>query len=337
MKNLYPIGYLFVSILMVCCASHNVPSGTTPNVFIQPNVIKAFVDLNGNFYPDNWQQTIGPYERTSSLYLTAKKNNVLNVLEDFETKKLEEFKKILKDKKRVFIFIHGFNKPEEKSKISYNNLMTKININPKTDEVIEFYWDGLTSNDPLGSGKIWFNATGYSQMAGEFGLRKILNIIYNKDIILISHSRGASVVLSALSNPPFDPDFYKKTKNLGIPISNPNPLQENDNRIISIMLAPAIGEIDFAEETDTNKYRKFSSQLKSIDITINNNDPVLNKFVGFSGYFNPTNLGYELSVYKKLHPAYNFITYKDFTGQKSHDFNKYVENPLFLEILKKYL
>src|SRR5690606_17943217 len=75
-----------------------------------------------------------------------------------------------------------------------------MNINPKTDEIIQFYWDGLTSQSILGGAKIWFDATNYSQMAGEFGLRRILNVISNKEVYIISHSRGASVVVSALNS-----------------------------------------------------------------------------------------------------------------------------------------
>lgn len=323
--------------LLTSCAVHNVPKEVSPNVRIEPNTFKAFVDLNGNFYPDKWEQTIGPYKKKSSLYLTAENEGKLNSLSEFETKMLLEFEKVIKNKKRVFIFIHGFNKLEDKSKISYNNLRSKIDLCTDTDEVIEFNWDGLSSLNPFGIGKMWFNAAGYSQMAGEFGLRKILNVIHGKKIIIISHSRGASVVLSALSNPPYDPKFLKETKELKVPIGNPIPLLENDNSITTIMLAPAIGEIDFAEENDINRNRKFSSQLKSIHITVNNNDKVLNKFIGLSRHLNATDLGHNLSVYNKLLPTYVYMTYDDFTGQDSHDFNKYLDNPKFAVMLGKYL
>jgi hypothetical protein len=331
------IFYVLILLLLTSCrAIHNVPTAASPNIHIAPNISIAYVDLNGNFYPDQWAQKIGPYERKSSLYLTAKRNGKLQELTAFEANKLTDIKIVTSNKKRIFIFVHGYNNDASLSKINYDNIRKKIRIDPVNDEVIEFYWDGLVAHNPGSSAKIWFNAAGYSQMAGEFGLRSILNQIYGKDIILISHSRGASVVLSALSNPPYNPKFYATTNNLGIPIGNKTPLAENNNRIISIMLAPAIGEIDFTRE-DNNTYRPFSEQLKKIHITINETDPVLNKFIGLPGSFNATTLGHDLKAYNNLQPQYGFFTCDDFTGQKEHDFVKYLDNPKFLEMVKKYI
>lgn len=328
----------FIFFLILCsCATHNIPNTENPNVQIPPNTSVAFVDLNGNFYPENWSTEIGPYKRTSSLYLTAKKNNVLEALNNFETKKLAEYRQNLLNKKRVFIFVHGYNNDTAKAKRNYDLLRTKITIHRTEDEVIEFYWDGLVSKDPIGSGKIWFNATGYSQMAGEFGLRKILNEIHNKDIFIISHSRGASVVLSALSNPPYDPDFRTATKSLGIAVDNNTPLAENNNRIVSIMLAPAVGEIDFRMVNDTKVYRKFSLQLKKIHITVNKDDPTLKKYIGLENKFNPTTLGYDKTAYDHLNNYYGFFTYDNFDGQNDHSFHVYINDPKFQQMVKAYI
>lgn len=337
MKKLKHLIWFACSVLFVSCAVHNIPTTAKPNLHVQPNITTAFVDLNGNFYPDNWEQVIGPYERTSSLFLSAQKKSILPVLMGFEKQKLAEYNNTLKSKKRVFIFVHGYNNSAADSKINYDNLQKKLPIDPVNDEIVEFYWDGLVADNSLSSAKIWFNATGYSQMAGEFALRSILNEIHNKDIYIISHSRGASVVLSALSNPPFDPHFFRDTAALGIPIGNKVPLAENGNRIVCIMLAPAIGEIDFTQENNINNFRSFSGQLKAIHITINQNDPVLNKFIGLAGHFNPTTLGHDISAFNNLLPTYSYLTYDDFTGQHGHAFQLYLDNPKFLNMVKKYI
>jgi hypothetical protein len=329
--------FLMLSVIAISCAVHNVPITESPNLKIPSYITVAYVDINGNFYPDQWEQKIGTVGRKSSLYLTAVNNGKLDELTQFEAKKLAEIKTETANKKRVFILIHGYNNDAAVAKLNYANLENKIPIDPANDQVIEFYWDGLVSHDPAGSAKIWFNATGYSQMAGEFALRKILNQINNMDVILISHSRGASVVLSAISNPPFDPDFWNATTDLGIPIGNKTPLRENGNRIVSMMLAPAVGEIDFTKEDDIDNYRSFSSQLKGIHITVNESDPVLKKFVGLQGRFNPTTLGHNLDAYTVLQAHYGLFTYNTFTGQKQHDFVKYVDNPEFLNMIKNYV
>ncbi|KPH13188.1 alpha/beta hydrolase [Chryseobacterium sp. ERMR1:04] len=329
--------YFYIYMIVCSCATHNIPSSGNPNIQIPPNTTVAFVDLNGNFYPEKWETQIGPYKKKSSLYLTAKKNNTIETLTNFENQNLAKYHQNVLNKKRIFIFVHGYNNSAAKVKLNYDLLCAKINIDPIQDEVIEFYWDGLVSKDPIGSGRIWFYATGNSQMAGEFGLRKILNEIYDKDIIIISHSRGASVVLSSLSNPPYDDDFRRNTEKLGITIDNKIPLAENGNRIISIMLAPAVGEVDFKKEKDTGSFRSFSSQLKKIHITINKNDPVLKKFVGLKGKFNPTTLGFDITAYNNLKSTYNFFTVDNFDGQNNHSFNVYINNDKFEQMIKKYI
>ncbi|RYZ83897.1 MAG: alpha/beta hydrolase, partial [Moraxellaceae bacterium] len=299
--------YMAILLLMLlACGSHNNPQEIIPNRHVDPNTIVAFVDMNGNFYPDNWETSIGPYRRHSSLFLTAKRRNVLTTLTNFEKSNLNASATVLKNKKRVFIFVHGYNNSAKESKANYDLLRTKLRLDPIQDEVIEFYWDGMVSKTMSGSAKIWFNATGYSQMAGEFGLRKILNQISGKDIYIISHSRGASVVLSAISNPPYAPSFRSDTERLGIQVDNPEPLAENNNNIVCLMMAPAVGEIDFRQVRDYQKFRAFSKQLSAIHITVNKDDQILNKFLNKANNFNPTTLGHDTIAYNTLNPVYKF-------------------------------
>lgn len=127
--------------------------------------------------------------------------------------------------------MHGFNSTARKSTQNYELARKFMNINPKTDEITQFYWDGLTSQSILGGVKIWFDATNYSQMAGEFGLRRILNVIKNKEIYIISHCRGASVVISVLNSNPIKDNHKKEVVNIhNVDFENSKDLLENNNK-----------------------------------------------------------------------------------------------------------
>jgi len=345
MKKIATITFMTL-VLFSCSISHNIPSNQTPNEAIPPNISKVFVDQNGTFYPDNWEITYGSHDKNARKYAYsintwAKRKGLSEELSDFEKVHINKLKLRLQKKDRIFVLVHGYNNSEYSAKKSFARLQDIISFDESTDEFVEFYWDGLTSSSLSGSLKIWFNAAGYSQMAGEFGLRRVLNSIKEKEIILISHSRGASVVLSALSNPPYAENFAKKTfENDSITVGNPTSLEENGNSITSIMLAPAIGLIDFKKPEyyiGNDEYRTFSSQLKSIHVTINKDDPKLKKFIGpLSRKFNPTNIGYEPSGFIELNKTYSLMDSTNYTGMKSHAFLDYLNNPKFIEILNKY-
>lgn len=340
--------YLFSSVVLVSCgAMHNLPASETPNQVQKPNKSYSFVDQNGNFYPDNWRSDYGAPTKKGKISefslkkLATDKNKEID-LEASEKSKIQKVGERANSKQRVFIFVHGFNTSYVKATKSYDNIKSLINTNPSKDEIINFYWDGLVAKSMFGAGKIWFNAANNSQMAGEFGLRRLLNSINNKDIYIISHSRGASVVLSALSDPPFSKSEIKDRKeehNVDID-ENSRKLKENSNRIYCIMLAPAIGTKDFKSselKDGVDEYRNFTPQLKKAHITVNNSDPTLKKYFGFlSDKLKPTDLGYKEDAFNDLVNHYSFLEKTDFTGQKSHDFDRYVKNPKFISILKEF-
>lgn len=335
---------LFLLLLFASCAAiHNTPKSKNPNVKETPNIIYSFVDQNGNFYPNNWQKTFGnpPNNAKKNEYSLVKLASEKNILSNFkgnEQEILNRIKKEVSNKKRIIIFVHGFNSTARKSTQNYELARKHMNINPKTDEIIQFYWDGLTSQSILGGAKIWFDATNYSQMAGEFGLRRILNVIKNKDIYIISHSRGASVVISALNSNPIKDNQKEEVVNIhNVDFENSKDLLENNNKITCIMLAPAIGVNDFYKADSENDFCDLSHQVQTIHITINNTDPLLKKFVGFlSKTLKPTDLGFKEDAYNTLCEYFILFEKTDFTGQKVHDFDSYIQNPKFIEILEAY-
>lgn len=332
--------------LISCSAVHNVPKSDTPNIIQQPNKVYSFVDQNGNFYPDNWMIDYGKPPKNadnkafSLMKLATDEGKETNLLAN-EKSKIEQVAINAKNKERIFVFVHGFNTNYDKATKSYNAIKALLNTSSK-DQIINFYWDGLVAQSMFGAGKIWFNAANNSQMAGEFGLRKLLSNFKEKEIYIISHSRGASVVLSALSDPPFSKSEIKDRKkyhNVDID-EDSKKLKENGNKIYCIMLAPAIGAKDFkSSDTDNGEdaYREFSPQLQKVHITINNSDPTLKKFFGFlSDKLKPTDLGYKTDTYDDLVKHYDFLDKTDFTGQKSHNFDVYIRNPKFIKILRDF-
>lgn len=340
MKNLFYL--ILLSLFTSCAALHNVPTSQVPNNFIQPNTSSSFVDQNGNFYPNNWKKKFGnpPANATRtdySLMKIATEQHFDNELSSYEKNRLSAIANRVKSKKRVIIFVHGIDNDYMSSLKNYNKAKTYMNINTKQDEVINFYWDGLVNESLFGAAKVWISATTNSQMAGVFGLRRMLNVMKNKDIYLISHSRGASVVLSALVNPSLRNSEIKRAENAHhVDFTNAPELAENNNKIYSIMLAPAIGKLDFL--TDDNQLKVFSPQLQKMHITINNTDYVLGKGrIGFlSKNLIPTNFGYDEKLYDELLPTYPFLEKTDFTGMKSHEFRRYITNSKFIDILKEF-
>jgi pimeloyl-ACP methyl ester carboxylesterase len=342
-----PFPTLLSLLLLASCVAHNAPGSLQPNRMEAPRTAVAFVDQNGTFYPSYWKERYGaPPSAMGSAYslLTIAGwdgDTAVASLRAQEQRSLDELEAFLRPKERVFILIHGFNSSMDRSDRAYERIENSIAFT-ESDAVLEFHWDGLVArggplSKPLGSGKIWFNAAGYSQLAGARGLRQILNRLHNKDIVIIAHSRGASVALSAFADPPYNETFRSETQEFhNIDVYANQPLQaDNRNRITAVFLAPAIGAVDF-RTIDCTAYRQFDPQVVRIHHTVNRNDPVLRKFVGLSDTFNPTNLGYNAEVTAEVAGGYGegFLTSEPFHGLGAHDFELYVSDPRFKQMLR---
>ena len=333
-----------ILLLITSCAtvSHNIPTSQVPNNFINPNISSAYVDQNGNFFPNQWKKKYGEPSKNAtrkeySLMKIATENGFQEDLTKFENSHLNSFANRVKNKKRIIILVHGINNDYMQSLTNYNKARTYMDLNSQKDEVVNFYWDGLKTTSLFGAAKVWVSATTNSKLAGEYGLRRILNSISNKEIYIISHSRGAAVVLSAIANPALKPTEKRLAEEVHhVEIEDAKPLKENGNKIYSIMLAPAIGVVDFQNED--GQFKVFSPQLKMIHSTINNTDFVLGK--GKTGIlsksFTSTDFGYNPETFNEIAKQYNLCESTDFTGQNSHEFKDYITNPKFKEILKKF-
>jgi len=338
--------WFYSSILMLiitsCTVTHNVPTSQVPNNFINPNISSAYVDQNGNFFPNQWKEKYGVPSKNAtrkeySLMKIATENGFEQDLTKFENSHLNSFSNRVKNKKRIIIFVHGINNDYMQSLTNYNKARSLMDLNSKNDEIVNFYWDGLKTTSLFGAAKVWVSATTNSKLAGEYGLRRILNSLSNKEIYIISHSRGAAVVLSAIANPALKPTEKRIAEEFHhVEIEDAKPLEENGNKIYSIMLAPAIGVQDFQNEDE--QFKVFSPQLQLIHSTINKTDFVLGK--GKTGIlsrsFTSTDFGFNPETHDEIAKYYNLCEATDFTGQKSHEFKDYISNPKFKEILRKF-
>ena len=341
MKMLHWFLVSLYGLTLAGCASHNVPDSQTPNLVLSDHS-QVVVDQNGTFYPDDWENMYGPPNLTGaySLRALAKSKNELDRLVLAEEKVIGEIGSYLSQKDRVFILVHGYNNGIEISRKNYQKIRDLLEVE-ENDGIVEFHWDGLVSRTSIfGATKIWFNAAGYSQLGGAEGLRDILNSMHEKDIYIITHSRGASVALSALSNPPYHPRFAKETLDFhGVNIES-TPLINNKNRINLLLLAPAVDLVDFKvpDYYENNlEFRKLGEQLVSIRYTVNPHDPTLRKFVRkakLDNNFNPTGLGYRRSIGKALNKEYQIMEeYFVEPDMHSHSFSDYIGHDTFRAML----
>jgi hypothetical protein len=200
------------------CWGHSFPNQGSS--FIRPveqraqpaETVQVFTDANGTFYPSAWESEMGRPRSWKADSLLNESNDdpgFRKMIEEGERAQLADLTEFARDKQRIFVLVHGYNNSMNEAEEAYRAVEAKLDTRPG-DGVVRFFWDGLTGSG-IGGGKIWFNATGYSQLAGSRGLRRILATFAGKEIYLIGHSRGTSVILSALGNPVYDPGFLAAT------------------------------------------------------------------------------------------------------------------------------
>lgn len=345
--NIIIVGFL---LTLTGCATHNTPDNLINPYPGEHGFTEIFVDQNGYFYPNDWSNRFpepcnkwscwGKHYSLMTFAINDQDEELKNYLKEEQNRIIEDLQNKLRVSDRIYILIHGYNNKNGYARKRYKEISELIELSNR-DLVINFYWDGLVSDSgEAGSAKIWFHATGYSQLAGMMGLRKILEEIPEKEVFIITHSRGASVALSALSNPPFNSKFsYDTKKHHYLNICSAAPLTEKGNTIKLILLAPAIGAVDFRgpDYPIDNSFRDLSAQLKWIGYSVNTKDEVLEKILkwpNISDNFNPTDLGFNPKAGAEINRHYGFLKEYTFKDTSSHDFDKYIKDPEFQKMLR---
>lgn len=344
------------ALLLAGCYVRNLPLADQPLPLVEAEIptARVIVDAEGSFFPERWRPSrLGPGEvwHAGTLLAEAERRPGLRALLASERRRqLAMLRTFLAGKRRVFIFIHGFDNNQRDTELPYGMLAARIAFEPG-DALILFHWDGFDGRMIGAPIHFWQAASTNSQMAGTRGLRPVLDLIGpDQQAILISHSRGGTVALSALSDPRYSRGFVARTRRLPYAASehllDPPPLRPGARNIHAVMLGPAMGRIDFVvadcppgtERTGRrrcNEVRAFP-RLASLDYTLNPCDEVLNKYVGLSRTFNPTDFGLIADVGRRLAPdltAQGIALRAHRVVPHGHIFPLYAADPILIEMM----
>ena len=347
MKNALLAPIFALIMLSGCAYRNNYPvTQAFPVARDDAASLRIYVDANGTFYPDEWRRQCGAacakIKRGFSLVKTGftAPGYAAHIATD-EKRQLAVVTNYIATHRRIFILIHGFNTDEEDARASYNRIRDRIDLRT-SDGIIEFYWDGLAklpSKDAFSVAPLafWKKATSHSQTAGVRGLRPILAAAKDRDFVLISHSRGASVALSALSNPPFQNQVDHSRG-----IQSPAPLPTGaGNRIRLLMLAPAIGCIDFRRVDRVGRPPRATESEGCVDVrplhpdvtffgyTLNPKDRILGKFVLPSDWYSATDFGFKPKLGDQLGTLWKSMRGFPISTPHGHDFDCYIANEEF--------
>lgn len=347
------IGALVALCLSGCSQSlSNRPWGAYPTYENLASNAVVQVDQNGDFYPDHWQTEVGDLRvaRARSIAGALPPEDRAARLSAYRDRALERVRRAVEGRSRVFVLIHGFN-AEPGSAGAGADIVKQTLALTASDAVIEMNWDGLRDAGGFANGGvIWFPSVTTSQQAGTNALRPILAQLSDRRVVFITHSRGASVVLSAFSNPNYRSKYKRETDALGFGnlLSPPEiDFSRRGMEIDAIFLAPAIGEPDFwspecVDTDDCQNFRMFPG-LRSIRYTVNPGDPILQKrFFNWNPVrqacrLNPTALGVgdcvddAVKFYEQQAPG--LLHAYAMTPMNTHSYICYAAHPEFRQML----
>lgn len=199
----------------------------------------------------------------------------------------------LKDGDLLVVLIHGFNNRYEDATKAFSLMRDEVTIENRNVVFLEVFWDGLQLRNKKaisGYATFWPDALTYSNLAGNYGLRALLDSVEKKvDLRFVTHSRGIAVALAALADPEYDSDIkcpsgeYCREQIVKAPaLDNPN--------IQSIQIAafaPAVGTGHLVDDLD--------DRLPDLPLTllagVNPQDFATSKYVLPSKFWGDTSLG----------------------------------------------
>jgi hypothetical protein len=186
---------------------------------------------------------------------------------------------------RIVFLVHGFNNFQEEALASFYLLKHKLNARYKSIAFVEVYWDGLANN--AHPKRIWKSAQVNSSYAG-LGIRRLLNKVNKEaEIVLLSHSLGASVVTQALFNvSKWKGKFQKELDAVSNTI--PTPPQKS---ITLCMLVPAIPGENTFDDLNRTVINNTTQHISKIVVGYNWKDKALSKKIGIRKKFGSTSLG----------------------------------------------
>ena len=243
------------ALLLAGCYSHNlpVPDQRLPHVEAEVPTAQVFVDAEGTLFPNgggprgSGRSACGT---SSTLLGEAERRPGLRALLAAErTRQLAAMRAFLSGKRRVFIFIHGFDNNQRDTELPYGMLAQRIAFEPG-DAVILFHWDGFDGRMFGAAVHFWQAASTNSQMAGTRGLRPILDLVGpDQQAILISHSRGGTVTLQRALQPALLARLHRAHPAPALcairTAARSAAAAAGARNIHAVMMGPAMGRLDF--------------------------------------------------------------------------------------------
>ena len=282
---------MFYKLLTFMAGVHNVPSVSYLNA-APPDTVRVAFDQDGVIYPSSpdaprlRQPRVGsnyalsvPQElnRLGYTYGLDQIQSTTAATADLLTKKIES-----SASNCLVVLIHGYNNSVDAAALNFRRMRAELQrqsgLKP---EFLEVFWDGLhrgplTFPAPL---LYWFDALTYSNLAGQIGLRSLLNrVSLDRPILFLTHSRGAGVALSCISAPKYD-------SNIRVGIHEASSLRDAP-RVALICLAPAVGN-----GHPITQVRAALPAESSLGIGFNTLDPALQKSFIDERLFGDTSLG----------------------------------------------
>lgn len=349
---------LFIISASGCTSIHVKPPTDYSSLETQKkNVLRVAFDQDGNIYPED--SSLVDWSNQESFYCNfyscpfklnqLERSSHLVYDRDMDNRLTERFAKklnsTLSDKKKLIIFIHGFNNDFKDANGNYDSFFEKI----KTDDAVrlDVFWDGLAARNVLNSMQMtrWFKAMTYSNLAGQIGLRRILNRLDKPvDIVFVTHSRGAAVALSSVVDPVYD--SYINAPGGSIPKHEYSDYEVFNfgkvNSLTFALVAPAIGNGHFHPD-----FRAYLPVDMSVNLIIgyNSKDFAISKLIFPESSYGDTSLGSDSGYIKELIIAYEDIenlriAKVDFTDPNrwlpdSHSLDSYLCNPKFDDFISE--
>jgi hypothetical protein len=220
----------------------------------------------------------------------------------------------------LVILIHGINNTYDEARRSYKLARMQLReLTGRSDlRFLEVYWDGRTG-DPLA---LWPAARETSKWAG-LGLRPLLRALDPGIAVrVVTHSRGAAVIASALWNLPLREGEAAEKRFAARQAEAPAP---DARRARVAMIVPAMPGEDF----DACPRRG----LERLIVGVNPDDQVVGKGLLPATWFGSTDLGSDPEAFERhVKPVLNGrAVLADLSNSPVHDFKEYLLRRAFEE------
>ncbi len=285
-----------------------------------PDLLRIAFDRNGDVYPD-------PAEFPVNDALLARSQHSLRAYfaahgqrydpEEVAVGLARRIEAACAPGKSLLLIIHGANNSYPEARRSYELVSLRMRELSWSHDIVflEVYWDAL-HGDPLSG---WGPARETSKWVG-LGLRRVLrHLPPSIPLRVLTHSRGASVISSALWDLHLDENREADARYRARQLAEPPPLLL---RIRIGLLAPAMGGEDLVGIRG----------LERVIVGLNVDDPVLGKGIIPAAWFGDTRLGCSREAFdavaKRLGDVARLI---DLSSSEVHDFKDYLLRRPFAE------